>query len=152
VRDGDVGRHAQAHGGQIGLVDVREHPEMGEVGDVEERLRRRDPHALERVLLDHVAVDVGVQVERPADGAGALQALDVGRTDVPRATAAASRFDEVCAALGDGGNPAAGEAFASPRRQQVLLLGRDELGLKIETRGSPLRTSFPTKSTKSLST
>jgi len=74
-----------------------------QIGQLEERVGRHHAHALDDVLHDDVAGDVGVEIERAAHRARALELGDVLGADVPeaqRSRAASSRLAPPCATDG----------------------------------------------------
>ena len=128
VGHAELALHPDPDEGQVGLVDVRQHPDVAQVGDVEERVGGGHPHAVEGQLLDHVAGDVGVQVEGAFDLSGLLECLDVLGAHIPQQQPLARRREQVERALGHRGDPALGHLLLCVVREQVLLLCRHEIG------------------------
>ncbi len=128
VRERHRRRHAEPDAAEVGLVDVGQHPDVREVGDLEDGVGRHHAHALHDGLRRDEAADLGVQVEGAADRPRALELGDVGRADVPEAQPFPRGLQQVRAALGDRGNLAPSELLLRPKREQVLLLGGDEFG------------------------
>ncbi len=113
---------------QLVLVDVREHPDVREVEDVEERVGRRHLHAVVRRAGRHVPRDRRVDRQGADRLAVLLDPLDVGGRDLPEEQALARRGEQVPAALRGGRDARRAERLRRLEREEVLLLGRVELG------------------------
>jgi hypothetical protein len=116
--------------GHLVLVDLRLGPDLREVDDLVEVHARLDGHAFERLthLLDDQAVGRRDGGERAADGARALQFVNLGVADVPVGEPLAAGLDERAGAPGRLRIVCSGHALRVIDGLQVLVLRRDELG------------------------
>ena len=122
VRQFDAGGAALLNPGQVLLVDVDHQPEGAEIGDVHQRLARRDLLPLGHVLARDGAGGRRVERQRPLGRARGRQPLDLLVRDVPVREPALSRPDEPLGAALFRAEP-----LGVAKRRQVLFLGGDEL-------------------------
>src|SRR2546428_4743339 len=128
VRQGDAGLLPDLDERQLVLVDVRVHPDRGEIGDLVERHSRLGPVALEGHLLDHDArdrrVDRLIELGLPA----LLERPDLLLGEIPETEALAARAEQRPCAVERTRDVAAAETAERLVGEQVLPLRRDQLG------------------------
>ena len=140
VRERDLGRLPYAHEGSLVLVDGGLDPHPREVDDgVEVHVRGDRLAVVVGHALGHDAVHVREDGDRARDLPVAFEGLDLGCRQVPELQTSSSGFEERLGALRDAREWAARQLALGPKREQVFLLARHQLGaVDREERLAPL--------------